>query len=64
MRGPEGGEMEDKEVKSAESAVSREEKRDATEVSRRSFLVLTVKFISRERSPPDRHAKILFGGGF
>jgi hypothetical protein len=48
-------------VKSAESAVSREEKRDATAVSRWPFLVLTVTFIFRERSFPDRFAKISFG---
>jgi hypothetical protein len=52
------------EVKSAESAVSREEKRDATAVSRWPFLVLTVTFICRERSFPDRFAKISFGSGF
>jgi hypothetical protein len=51
-------------VKSAESAVIREEKRDVTTVSRWPFLVLTVKFIDRERSSPDRFAKILFGSGF
>jgi hypothetical protein len=45
------------EVKSAESAVSREEKRDATAVSRWPFLVLTVTFIRRKRSFPGRFAK-------
>ncbi len=52
------------EVKSAELALSREEKRDATAVSQRSFLVLTVTFICRERSFPVRFAKISFGSGF
>jgi hypothetical protein len=52
------------EVKSAESAVSREEKRDATAVSRWPFLVLTVKFIGRERSSRGRFAKIIFGRRF
>ena len=51
-------------MKSDESAVSREEKRDETAVSRSPFLVLTVKFIRRERSSPNRFAKISFGGGF
>jgi hypothetical protein len=44
--------------------VSREEKRDATAVSRWPFLVLTVTFICRERSFPVRFAKISFGSGF
>jgi len=48
----------------AGKVVSREEKRDATAVSRRPFLVLTVKFIRRERSSPDRFAKFSFDGGF
>jgi hypothetical protein len=43
--------------------VSREEKRDETAVSRWPFLVLTDAFIGRERSFPDRFAKILFGIG-
>ena len=59
-----GGEKGAEEVKSAKSAVSREEKRDATAVSQRPFLVLAVKCICRERSSPDRFAKIYFGGGF
>jgi len=58
------GEKGTEEVKSAESAVSREEKRDATAVSRWPFLVLTVIFIRHERSFPGRFAKILFGCGF
>ena len=58
------GEKGEKEVKSAESAVSREEKRDATAVSRWPFLVLTVKYNWREHSSPGRFAKIYFGGGF
>ena len=62
MGGPEGGKRGvrgkrgTEEVKSAESAVSREEKRDETAVSRSPFLVLTVKFIRRERSFPNRFA--------
>jgi hypothetical protein len=54
------GKRGEKEVKSAESAVSREEKRDATAVSRWPFLVLTVKFIRHERSSPGRFAKNSF----
>jgi len=57
------GERGAEEVKSAESAVSREEKRDAPAVTRWPFLVLTVTFICRERSFPDRFAKNLFGIG-
>jgi hypothetical protein len=60
LRGKRGAE----EVKSTESAVSREEKRDATAVSRWPFLVLTVTFIYREHRSPGRFAKISFGGGF
>ena len=51
-------------MKSAELAVISEEKRDATGVPQWPFLVLTVKFIHRERSSPDRFAKIFFGSGF
>jgi hypothetical protein len=67
MTGPEAGEKGvagkrgAEEVKSAESAVSREEKRDATAVSRWPFLVLTVTFIRRKRSFPGRFAKISYG---
>jgi hypothetical protein len=43
--------------------VSRKEKREATAVSRWPFLVLTVTFIYRQRSFPDRFAKIFFGSG-
>jgi hypothetical protein len=55
-----GGKGGEEEVKSAESAVSREEKRDTTAASRWPFLVLTVKFIRRERSFPGRYAKNSF----
>ena len=67
VAGPEAGEKEvagkkgAEEVKSTESAVSREEKSDATAVSRWPFLVLTVTFICHKRSFPDRFAKISFG---
>jgi hypothetical protein len=43
--------------------VSREEKRDETAVLRTFLLVLAVTFIGRERSFPDRFAKISFGRG-
>ncbi len=43
--------------------MGREEKRDATAVSRWPFLVLTDTSICRERSFPNRFAKILFGIG-
>jgi hypothetical protein len=39
--------------------VRREEKRGTTAVSQCPFLVLTVKLIRRERSLPDRFAKIV-----
>jgi hypothetical protein len=44
----------------AGKAVSREEQRDATAVSRWPFLVLTVTSICRERSFPNRFAKIFW----
>lgn len=44
--------------------MSREEKRDATGGARWPLLVITFKFICRERSSPDRFAKISFGGHF
>jgi hypothetical protein len=57
LRGKRGAD----EAKSAECAVSREEKTDATAVSRWPFLASTFKFICRKRSFPDRFGKILFG---
>jgi hypothetical protein len=44
--------------------VSREEKRDATAVWQTPLLGLSVTFIAREHSFPDRFAKNSFGGGF
>ena len=43
--------------------MSREEKRDETAVWQTPLLVLAVTFIGRERSFPDRFAKIFFGSG-
>ena len=51
-------------MKSAELAVISEEKRDATGLLQWPFLVLTVEFIHRERSSPDRFAKLFFGSFF
>jgi hypothetical protein len=52
-----------KEVKIAEWAVSREEKRDETAVWQMPLRVLAFIFTCRERSFPDRFAKISFGSG-